>query len=169
MSLKPLLIFLVILCISKTRCDISHALLGGESPVDTGTIEVLRKNISDYLVELEHGGSPQMKLKNIYSASKQIVTGTLYTVQALLETPDGAKNCQIRVLEKPWVDFCKVSVSCENGGHYEVTFNPNQINQDISQELKPISHLLPPSVYNQQPGIEYLFGNTFSFHVNLCI
>jgi len=158
MSLKPtigvLSVFLVILCITSTQCDVSHVVLGGESPVDTGTIEVLRKNIKDYLLELEHGGSPQMQLKQIYSASKQIVTGTLYTVQALLETPDGAKKCQIRVLEKPWIDFCQVRVTCEKGGYYEVTFNPNHISQDVSHKLKPISNLLPPSVFHQEPVTE---------------
>lgn len=151
MSVKSVIgalsVFLVLLCITSTaRCDVSHV-LGGESSVDTRTIEILRRNISDYLVELEHGGSPQMQLKQIYSASQQIVTGNLYTVQALLETPDGAKKCQIRILEKPWIDFCKVSVSCEQGGVYEVTFNSNRISQDIAhdvaQALKPSSYYLP--------------------------
>lgn len=129
-------VFLVILCTASIHCDVSHV-LGAASPVlDSGTLEVLRRNISDYLVELQNGGSPQMQLKQIYSASKQAVTGTLYTVEALLQTPDGARKCQVRVLEKPWLDFCKVSVSCENGGFYEVTFNPNQ----------PSAHILPPSI-----------------------
>lgn len=122
--------------------------LGSESPVvDQGTIDNLKKNISDYLVELENGGSPQMHLKQIYSASKQIVTGTLYTVEALIATPDGEKKCQIRVLEKPWVDFCKVSLTCENGGYYEVTFNPKKEN---IQNL-PIANYLSTSAF-QKPG-----------------
>lgn len=161
MSLKSticvLSVFLVILCITLTQCDVSYVVLGGESSVDTGTIELLRKNISDYLVELEHGGSPQMHLKQIYSASMQIVTGTLYTVEALLDTPGGAKKCQIRILSKPWEDFCHVRVQCKNGGHYEVTYNPNQISQDISHELKPISHYLPTNTAFQKPGTIYLF------------
>lgn len=115
-----------VFCIAAVQCDVSH-LLGAPSPVDSGTIEVLRRNISDYLVELEHGGSPQMLLKQIFQATKQTVAGTLYTVQALLDTPDGPKKCEVRVLEKPWLDFCQVRVTCENGGHYEVTINPNQI------------------------------------------
>lgn len=165
MSVKSVIgavsVFLVILCITSTaRCDVSHV-LGGESSVDTRTIEILRRNISDYLVELEHGGSPQMQLKQIYSASQQIVTGNLYTVQALLETPDGAKKCQIRILEKPWIDFCKVSVSCEQGGVYEVTFNSNRIGQDIAhnvaQALKPSSYYLPT------PGIELDYHIRFFF------
>lgn len=127
-------VFVVILCvITLIRCDVSHVVLGGESPVDAGTIEILKQNISNYLTELEHGGNPQMQLKQIYSASKQIVTGTLYTVHALLETPQGAKNCEIRVLEKPWLDFCHVRVNCEHGGQYEVTLNPSQIQHDVSQ------------------------------------
>lgn len=136
-------VFLVILCTVSIQCDVSHVVLGGESPIlDSGTIEVLHRNITDYLIELAHGGSPQMQLKQIYSASKQIVTGTLYTVDALLQTPDGAKKCQIRVLEKPWLDFCKVSVTCENGGVYEVTFNPNQ----VSHHQLPSIDILPPSI-----------------------
>lgn len=63
-AIGVLSVLVVVLCISSTRCDVSH-LLGGESAVDSGTIEVLRRNISDYLVELEHGGMPSMQLKQM--------------------------------------------------------------------------------------------------------
>lgn len=136
-------VFLAILCTSSIHCDVSHIVHGSETPVvDTGAIEVLSKNISDYLVEIQHDGGPQMRLRQIYSASKQIVTGTLYTVQALLDTPDGPQTCQIYVLEKLWIDFCQVRVNCANGGHYEVKFNPskNNINPGIMNRCIQIKH-----------------------------
>lgn len=127
------LLAVLILCTASVQCDVSHILGGSGDSVDDGTIEILRKNISNYLIELEHGGNPQMQLKKIYGASKQAVAGTLYTVQTLLSTPDGTKKCIVKVLEKPWIDFCKVSVTCENGGHYEVRFNPNENHQNNFQ------------------------------------
>lgn len=131
-------LFAVILCITLIRCDVSHIVHGSQSPVDAGTMETLKRDINEYLVHLEHGGSPQMHLQQILSASKEIVTGTLYTVQAVLTTPEGPKNCEIRVLEKAWIDFCKVSVSCEHGGHYEVTLNSHK---DVLQHLSTLTHV----------------------------
>lgn len=146
-------VFVVILCISSTRSDVSH-IIGAPSPVvDPNTLDLLTRNISEYLVELRHGGSPQMQLQQIYSASKQTVTGTLYTVDALLSTPSGAQNCKIRVLEKPWIDFCKVSVTCENGGQYEVQLNTHQVSHDISQHLSAATYLPPKPT----PGAHFLF------------
>lgn len=137
-------VFVVTLCVASIRCDVSHVVLGAESPVnDAATMELLKKNIGEYLVELAYGGSPQMQLQQIQSATKQTVTGTLYTVQAILATPDGSKNCQIRVLEKPWIDFCQVRVTCENGGHYEVTINPHQNSHDILNRLSAATYLSP--------------------------
>lgn len=75
-------LFIVVIGITSIKCDVSHIALGAESSVDTETMAVLKRNISDYLVELEHSGSPQMQLKQIFSATKQIVTGTVYTVHA---------------------------------------------------------------------------------------
>lgn len=146
-------VFVVILCISSTQCDVSH-IIGAPSPVvDPNTLDLLTRNISEYLVELGHGGSPQMQLQQIYSASKQTVTGTLYTVDALLSTPNGPQNCKIRVLEKPWLDFCKVSVTCENGGRYEVILNQHQVSHDISQHLSEATYL-PPT---PPPGAHLFF------------
>lgn len=142
-------VFVVLFYITLIQCDVSHiAHNTHHSSVDQGTIEVLRKNISDYLVHLGNEGSPQMQLKHIFGATKQAVTGTVYTVQALLETAEGAKQCEIRVLEQPWFDFCQVRVSCENGGQYEVSFNPHT-NFDASQQFAPIDYLPPQQ--QQQP------------------
>lgn len=115
-------VFVVIFCITLISGDVSH--LQGHSSVDHHTIEILKQNISNYLQHLGNDGSPQMQLKEIYGASKQVVTGTVYTVHAKLETTEGVKDCEIRVLEQPLFDFCTVRVSCENGGQYEVTLNP---------------------------------------------
>lgn len=124
--LIKLLIFVVLSSITMVHCDVSHLAHGTSNSVDESTIEVLRKNITSYLEHVGNVGSPQMQLMKIYGATKQIVSGTLYTVQTLLETPEGAKKCEIRVLEKPWLDFCQVHISCENAGEYEYTFNPSQ-------------------------------------------
>lgn len=116
----------VILCISTISADVSHVVGhgGAGTAVNQHTIDILKQNISNYLVHLEGDGSSQpMQLKHIYGATKQSVTSTIYTVQALLETSEGSKRCEIRVLEQPLFDFCQMRVTCENGGTYEVTMN----------------------------------------------
>lgn len=114
---------MVIVCITTICADVSHV-LARQTAVDQKTIDVLRKNISNHLVHLESDGNSQpMKLKHIYSATKQSVTSTVYTVQALLETSEGSQRCEIRVLEQPLFDFCQIRVKCENGGTYEVSLN----------------------------------------------
>lgn len=123
-------VFVVIFCITTIGADVSHIVnrngAGGGvgSAVDQNTIDILRQNISNYLVHLEGDANSQpMQLKHIYGATKQTVTSTIYTVQALLETSEGSKRCEIRVLEQPLFDFCQLRVTCENGGQYEVTLN----------------------------------------------
>lgn len=118
------LVFVVIFCITTICADVSHVVARGGTAVDPRTIDILRQNISNYLVQLESDGHSQpMQLKQIYSATKQSVTSTIYTVQALLETPEGSKRCEIRVLEQPLFDFCQLRITCENGGMFEVTLN----------------------------------------------
>lgn len=123
---KCSLVFVAIFCITSIRADVSHVVAArGGIAVDPNTINILKQNISNYLVNLDsEGGSPLMQLKHVYSATKQSVTSTIYTVQALLETASGEKKrCEIRVLEQPLFDFCQMRVTCENGGTYEVTMN----------------------------------------------
>lgn len=116
-------VIVVAFCIATIRADVSH-IVGRGAAVDQHTIDILRQNISNYLVHLESDGNSQpMQLKHIYGATKQSVTSTIYTVQALLETAQGSQRCEIRVLEQPLFDFCQIRVKCENGGTYEVSLN----------------------------------------------
>lgn len=120
------LVFVAIFCITTICADVSHVVAArGGAAVDPNTINILKRNISNYLVHLDSdGGSQPMKLSHIYGATKQSVKSTIYTVQALLETSSGEKKrCEIRVLEEPLFDFCQMRITCENGGTYEVTMN----------------------------------------------
>lgn len=125
MFIKFAVVFVATFCINTICADVSHVVARGGAAVDQHTIGILKQNISNYLLHLDSDGSSQsMQLKHIYGATKQTVTSTVYTVQALLEASDGEKKrCEIRVLEQPLFEFCQMKISCENGGSYEVTMN----------------------------------------------
>lgn len=96
--------------------------VGGPSNVEPETLEELRKNISESFGQLGADGdaTKQLKLKEILGAQKKVVAGILYTINGMVETNEGLKACEIEVWEKPWIQFRKVTVKCENGQRFEV-------------------------------------------------
>lgn len=170
------LVFVAIFCITKICADVSHVVAAhGGAAVDPNTINILKRNISNYLVHLDSDGGPQqMQLKHIYGATKTTVQSTIYTVQALLETSSGEKKrCEIRVLEEPLFDFCQMRITCENGGTYEVSMNqhgthshpfglPDYIAPQTPyqpQQHKPQQH--KPQQQKQHGEIDKSFGLPF--------
>lgn len=159
-------VFVVIFCITTICADVSHVVARGGSAVDQRTIDILHQNISNYLVQLESDGHSQpMQLKHIYSATKQSVTSTIYTVQALLETAQGSKRCEIRVLEQPLLDFCQLRITCEDGGMYEVTSNQHGSHSHpfglpdyvAPQQQQHQHHQQKFNDYGKIPGLSFCF------------
>lgn len=117
----------VTLFVAPIRCHIPF-LLEGQTIVPDPTIEVLNRNISEFLDLIANIGVVTMKLQNIYSASMDAATGTIYNLQAQLATPDGPKNCQITVNEQD-----SMTLDIFNCGTYSF-HRKTQISSSINQQ-----------------------------------
>lgn len=99
-----------------------EAVVGGPTDIDDPVlIEELRKNISESFVQLQSEGKTPLQLKEILGAKKKVVAGILYTVNTMVESPDGQQKCTIEVWVKPWINFRQISVKCDSGDNYQVT------------------------------------------------
>ncbi|XP_061395229.1 sarcocystatin-A-like [Musca vetustissima] len=93
--------------------DESIPICGGISPVsDFNDVE---KALNNSLSKLAGGDGPNYKLVKIYSASKQVVSGTLTRIEADLMDENGQiKRFKISIWSQPWLkNGIKVTFECD--------------------------------------------------------
>ncbi|XP_005182280.1 sarcocystatin-A [Musca domestica] len=112
-KLLALAIFALLCVVINARPNNGAAhVVGGAQKLD---VEEAEETLNFSLKQLAKGDNgPNYKVRKIHSASKQLVSGILYKINADIIDGDEekAKNCDIKIWAQPWL---------ENG--YKVTFN----------------------------------------------
>lgn len=143
--------------VTKTGAERKRrSLVGGASPVDAETLEQLKQNVSEAFVQSADDGEHKLTLGDVNAATKQVVAGILYKINAKINTGDEEKDCVVEVWDKSWINFYQVSVDCGSG-------KPLQINRRArtkrasGEEERPIDAQL-----DENQALFVAFKNDFS-------
>lgn len=98
-------------------------MLGAPTTIDPVTLNEVLRHINESFAQAVGEGKPQHKLIEIKEATKKIVAGNLYKVQAVVGTVDGSKDCSIDLWLKPWMGFRELSLKCADGHNLKVQTN----------------------------------------------
>jgi len=104
-------------------------------PVAGGKIEItstkelneVKTRVTAALTKLsEQDGGAKLELKELKKATRQTVAGSLYSVEAVLASPEETKTCTITILIQGWLDNEETEINCEDKT-YKVTKSITQV------------------------------------------
>ncbi|XP_061392113.1 sarcocystatin-A-like, partial [Musca vetustissima] len=92
-------------------------LVGGVKQLVAGDLDEAKEALESSFKHLKKGeNGADYKIKQINSASKQVVSGILYTINADIIVGDDkeTKNCDVKIWSQPWLENgIKVTLNCE--------------------------------------------------------
>lgn len=87
---------------------------------DEKKLTELTKNVTDHLIKLGTQENKAFEFIRVHSALYQVVAGIAYKLLVELKENDlPATNCTISLWEKPWENFVKFNVECDEKRKYE--------------------------------------------------
>jgi len=93
----------------------------------TEKLEQVKTRVRAGLTKLsEQDGGVKLELKELKKATEQIVAGTLYSIDAVLASPEETKTCTIKIVVQLWLDNEEIEVNCEDKT-YKVTKSVTQV------------------------------------------
>lgn len=135
----------------RSKRDTSQ-IVGGPTEVSAETLNELRTKVSESLVKIEgEQDGAKLSILNISGARQQVVAGVLYTINAQLDTADGAKDCVIKVWEKPWLHLHQVHIDCGKE-IYQVELNDKPkglLSRVFENEDEPESELSAENLFDK--------------------
>lgn len=147
--------------INKGKNRNKREIVGGPSDVEPDVVDELRQKIKSSFVQLSADGKNQLQLKEVLGAKKKVVAGVLYTLDAVIDTQDGLKTCEIEVWEKPWMDFRQVSIKLQNGENYQI-INDNRPKRTLVNQPFPIEENENESSFDKTKSLFSEFKQNFN-------
>ncbi|XP_067619164.1 sarcocystatin-A-like isoform X1 [Eurosta solidaginis] len=95
-------LFLLLSCLVSVALAQSEHLVGGASNADLLEAE---KSLNDSLSKLAAGDGPYYESKEVHTATKQVVAGTLLklNVDLIDKNSQAVKNCNVEIWSRPWL------------------------------------------------------------------
>ncbi|EDV44341.1 uncharacterized protein Dana_GF16067, isoform A [Drosophila ananassae] len=98
--------------VSRSRRSINDVLVGDHKPYDE---KQAREQLQRSLNKLTEGEGPHYKILKVYSATRQVVSGTLTRIDAdLLDSSATPHRCVVEIWAQPWLTQHEVIFKCRN-------------------------------------------------------
>ncbi|KAH8418532.1 hypothetical protein KR009_011733 [Drosophila setifemur] len=99
--------------ILRSKRSINDIPYGGHRPYDENQA---KEQLQRSLDKLTAGDGPHYKIVKVYSASRQVVSGTLTRIDAdLIDGSDGQHRCIVEIWAQPWLEKGhKITFKCRN-------------------------------------------------------
>lgn len=111
---------------SRTRRSRRDTLIGGPTNISGPELDELKGKLIESFAQLSQENGTTLGVSKIYGATKQVVAGVSYTINAELSTPEGERNCVVKIWEKLWLDFRQVDVDCGDALTYQIVKDGRQ-------------------------------------------
>lgn len=117
------IIFCVVLLAFVCQCQ-EAVLPGGVVPVDKKDYGPLELAVDDALEELSNlPEGVDYLLKDIESATRQVVAGTLFDVEfSVFAHCIDIVHCNMKLWQQPWMNSTQFTLSCNNSVNFDHTY-----------------------------------------------
>ncbi|XP_037950916.1 sarcocystatin-A-like [Teleopsis dalmanni] len=115
---KILLLFSLFVLVAMAQSD---KFVGGPEPLTGDDLKEAEELLATSLAEIAGGDVPRYIIVKVIRATRQVVAGTLYNINAeLSDNQNNTKSCIVKIWTRPWIpNSTEVTLQCE--GENEIT------------------------------------------------